>query len=63
MESIKIAYLAAKVISGDHHASNHSPDEFFDEENKAVVINIASIKNEELSTAPFYDELHFANYE
>jgi hypothetical protein len=63
MESIKIAYLASKVISGDHHASNHLPDKFFDKENKAVIINIALIKNEELLTAPFYDELHFGNYE
>ena len=63
MESVKIMYLPAEVITADHHALNHSPDKIYNEDSKAVVINFAIVKNDHELTAPFYDELHFANYE
>jgi len=62
MESINVVYMATEIIPADHHALNHLPDEIFAEENKAIIRQIG-IKREQEPSAPFCDELHFANYE
>jgi hypothetical protein len=62
METVKIMYPPAKIITVDNQAFNHSSDKNSTEENKAVIRKLA-VKNEHELIAPFCDELHFANYE